>query len=368
MTTTAGPRSAHPFHMWDGIRAIPDALRAEPAWLAEAEAAAGAMLTRPAVDLVGCGTSYFAAIAIAHVVNQVAGVPARAHNAFEYAAYPPPPSGRGTLVAISHTGTTPDVVAAVAAHGDAGPTLALTDAAGSPLAQACDHVLVEPGGLEPALTKTRSYATTLRRGYALALALARRLGRRASALERALDRAGEAAAAALAAAEADDSGAAARFASAPRVLVIGGGPELATANEAALKITEAASVHAVALQVEEAAHGAWASTRPGELAILLAPAGPTAAHADRVAHGMRTLGAHTWMLTNRAAPPAEVDALTRLPDLDEPLMPLVSVIPLQVFAYRLALARGLDPDTMGTDDPRRSQARTIMRRSLAARP
>jgi glucosamine--fructose-6-phosphate aminotransferase (isomerizing) len=294
----------------------------------------------------------------------VAGLPATAHNAFEYAAYPPPAAGRGALVALSHTGTTPDVVAAVQEHraGDR-PAIALTDVPSSPLADACDGALVGPGGLEPALPKTRSYATALQRGYALALAVARRRGRQAPALAAALAEASDVAAALVRETETEVRRLAEAFAAAPRVVVIGGGPELATANEAALKITEAAGMHADAWEVEEAAHGTWASTGAGELAIVVAPEGRSSEHARRVARGMAAAGASVWVLGNGAAV-AGADAHTALPAVDELAMPLFSVLPLYAFAYHLALLRGRNPDVMGTDAERYREARGIMRLSL----
>ncbi|WP_084425168.1 SIS domain-containing protein [Kibdelosporangium aridum] len=333
------------YRMWEGILAIPDALRHSPAGL---DAAAQAVASRQSIDLIGCGTSHFAAIAIAHAFQSVAGITARVHNAFEYAAYPPPHPD--TLIALSHTGTTADVMAAVTAHS--GLSVALTDAPMSPLAQACDHVLVGPGGLEPALTKTRSYATTLSRGYALALAVARLLGRPAPALEQTLSQAGDLAAFTLATNSANATALAKEFASATRIVVVGGGPELATAREGALKVTEAAAMHSEAWQVEEAAHGTWASTEPGELVIVLAPHGRSEAHAQRIAQGMRIAGAEVWLLGDS------------LPQVDEMMMPLFSMLPLYVFAYRLALARGRNPDIMRTDEEKHRAAREIMRRTV----
>ncbi|MCE7004212.1 SIS domain-containing protein [Kibdelosporangium philippinense] len=335
------------YQMWGGILAIPDALRHSPIGLG---IAAEAVASRQSIDLIGCGTSHFAAIAIAHAFQNFAGITARVHNAFEYAAYPPPHPD--TLIALSHTGTTADVMAAVTSH--TGLSVALTDAPMSPLAQACDHVLVGPGGLEPPLTKTRSYATTLARGYALALAVARLLGRPVPAMEKTLAQAGDLAAFTLATNSADATALASRFASASRIVVVGGGPELATAREGALKVTEAAAMHSEAWQVEEAAHGTWASTEPGELVIVLAPHGRSEAHAHRIAEGMRLVGAEVWLLRDS------------LPDVDEMLMPLFSVLPLYVFAYRLALARGLNPDIMRTNESKHRAAREIMRRSVTA--
>jgi len=360
----SGARSSHPFHMWDGLQAIPAALREVETTGPGVDALAAIVAAQPRADLVGCGTSYFAGIAIAHALQGAAAVAATSHNAFEYAAYPPPAAARGALLALSHTGTTPDVVSAVEEHRAGGrPAIALTDVPESPLAAACDGALVGPGGLEPALPKTRSYATALLRGYALAAAVAERRGHPAHGLAAALAQAGDLAAAVVRDTDAQARRLAQRFARAPRIVVIGGGPEVATANEAALKITEAAGMHADAWEVEEAAHGTWASTSAGELAIVLAPEGRSAEHARRVARGMATAGASVWALSNGAAVDG-ADEHTALPDVDELAMPLFSVLPLYALSYHLALARDRNPDVMGTDEERYRDARAIMRLSL----
>jgi glucosamine--fructose-6-phosphate aminotransferase (isomerizing) len=122
-------------------------------------------------------------------------------------------------------------------------------------------------------------------------------------------------------------------------------------------------MHADAWEVEEAAHGTWASTSENELAIVLAPEGRSAEHARRVARGMATAGAAVWTLGNGGALDGAVEH-TALPDVDELAMPLFSVLPLYAFSYHLALARDRNPDTMGTDEDRYREARSIMRLSL----
>ena len=349
------------FHMRAGMEASPGALEETAGWSGDVPAAAAALADASSVDLAGCGTSYFAGMAIAHVLQEV-GIPAQAHNAFELAAYPPPADPRRALVAISHTGTTPDAVAA--ARDRSAPTIGLTDAADSPLVRACDHALIGPGGMEPALPKTRSYLTTLQRGYTLALAAGAAHGAATAELDDALRGAPEVAATSLAAEGIDAL--AQRFSRAGRIVVVGAGPEVATANEAALKITEAAGMHADAWEVEEAAHGTWASAEPDELAVLLAPRGRGAEAIRRIGRGLRAIGVATWVLGTDPEALAEADHATALPELPEPLAPLASPLPLYRFAFELALARGANPDVMRQDEPRHREARTIMRRSLPA--
>jgi len=147
-----------------------------------------------------------------------------------------------------------------------------------------------------------------------------------------------------------------------RIVVAGGGPQHATAQEGMLKLTEAALISSVAWEIEEAVHGTWASTTEDDLLILLAMDGPCYESAVRLAGGMKTVGSKVWMITNRAWNGPAVDAVTSLPDGEpELLMPLYAILPIYLFTYFTALAKNLSPDAMGLTDPRFLDARNQMR-------
>ncbi|PSL00682.1 SIS domain-containing protein [Murinocardiopsis flavida] len=341
-----------------------------PGLLAEADdgeaARAGAAVFGAArtLDIVGCGTSLFAGEALRHAFES-AGLRTDVREAYEYAAFPPPLADGDALLAISHTGRTPDVVASARLPGRArSAVVAITDEPGSPLGTSAERVLADHRGHEPALPKTRSYISTLLRGLGAARGAAEARGEAApgAAEVRAL---ADPAAELLERSWQQAEELAAKFASVPRIVVIGGGPEVATANEAALKLTEAADQHADSWQIEEAAHGTWASTRNGELAVVLAPRGHSAA-GSRVLAGMRGIGAVTWAIGGDPRLAAEADLATPVPEVPALLAPLLTILPLYCLAERLAQARGLDPDIMRQDVPRYRAAREVMRRSLAA--
>jgi hypothetical protein len=108
-------RSAHPFLMWEGVSSVSATLRGSlrPERQGEVGRAAEALDGVQVVHLTGCGTSYFSAIAATYALPKIAGVPAVAHDAFEFAAYPPAGLDRAGFVAISHTGSTESVMAAL---------------------------------------------------------------------------------------------------------------------------------------------------------------------------------------------------------------------------------------------------------------
>jgi glutamine---fructose-6-phosphate transaminase (isomerizing) len=269
-------------------------------------------------------------------------------------------------VGISHTGGTPPVVRAIEmARGQGACTVAYCDGIPSALTRTSEWLIPSSMGAEPALPKTRSYASALMRGYLQAVALAQLAGKDVRVWEAALQRAPELARQVLSASEAQAQELANRWHTCRRMVVSGGGPQHATALEGMLKLTEAAMVNAAGWEIEEAVHGTWASTVEDDLMILPAIEGPGFAAAARLAGGMKAIGAKVWVLTNRPWNGVEVDAITRLPQGEpEVFMPLYAVLPIYQFAYFTALSRNLSPDTMRMSDPRFLEARKQMRSSL----
>ncbi|HVN53809.1 MAG TPA: SIS domain-containing protein [Anaerolineaceae bacterium] len=361
-------RQAHPYHMWDGINSIPAGLEdilAQPAVEAIHEASRAVQEKSP-IHLLGCGTSYFAAGAIALAIQHIAGLPAYAWEAYEFLAYPPVALEGSAVIGISHTGSTPPTVrAAEMARSLGACTVAYTDAAESALSRASEWRVASTLGVEPALPKTRSYPATLLRGYLQACELARLSGKEASGWEAALSKSPSLARQVLAGCEAQARELAERWNTRRRIVVSGGGPQHVTAQEGMLKLTETALATSTSWEIEEAVHGTWASTTEDDLVILLAIDGPGYESAARLAGGMKTIGCQVWALTDRPWEGHAVDALTALPAGEPELfMPLYAILPIYQFAYFLALVRGLSPDAMGMDNPRFFEARLQMRSTI----
>jgi glucosamine--fructose-6-phosphate aminotransferase (isomerizing) len=361
-------RKAHPFHMWDGIQSIAagiEDIRSSNV-LAAINDSAASILEKSPIHLMGCGTSYFAGIAIAHAIQSIANLAAYPWQAFEFLAYPPIGIQNSTIVGISHTGGTPPVVRAVEMGRKLGAcTVAYSDGIPSALTRASEWVIPSTMGAEPALPKTRSYTSTLMRGYLHSVALAGFNGKETSSWEAALRRAPELARQVIAANEAQARDLANRWVLSRRVVVSGGGPQHATALEGMLKLTEASMFNATSWEIEEAVHGTWASTVEEDLIILLAMEGPSFDATVRLAGGMKAIGSKVWVLTNRAWKGVKVDVITQLPEGEpEVFMPLYAILPIYLFSYFSALAKNLAPDTMRLSDPRFLQARMQMRSSL----
>jgi glucosamine--fructose-6-phosphate aminotransferase (isomerizing) len=262
---------------------------------------------------------------------------------------------RALVIGISQSGRSPDVVGVVEEGRRQGAlTLAVTNDRSSPLAVAAEWVIDVAAGPERAVAATKTYtaellvlallSTVLRDGAAGAHET---LARVPAAMRSALD------------AEADAERAAAHFRDMRACVVLGRGFEYATALEWALKLKELTYLFADAYSAADFQHGPIAMAEPGLPVLAVAPSGR--ARADMLSLLARLhdeLGATLLVVADRfdgLPAGADVlglstgsrsvdrrdDAIAILPDW---LMPIVSIIPGQLFAYHLALARGGDPE------------------------
>ena len=233
-----------------------------------------------------------------------------------------------------------------APDGYGAATIGVTADARSPLARAVQHVVDSRTGPEDVPPKTKGFTTTAAAACRLGVALARSAGvgpDECDALAAALAALPERTAAALAAAEAAAPRLVGRLERAGGFFVVGTGTLVPAACEGALKVLEAAKVLAEGRELEEMLHGYFNAVGPETGLILLA--GPGAPR-DKVAAFCRAadmVGAPLGTVAFPGAPVAAPDVA--LPESGHPaLAPLIAVVPVQVLAYRLAVARGRDPD------------------------
>ncbi|MBI1736605.1 MAG: SIS domain-containing protein [Candidatus Rokubacteria bacterium] len=350
------PRTGHPYYMHDAIFAQPGALRLVGRGNDAALDATAAKAREAArVVLAGIGSSWHAALFGERLLAQAGGLGARvrAMSAFELAAYGPAPDAATVTIVVSHGGGSRYVREALDAAKRAGGTAIALTGKGHEALRAADHVLrtIEP---EASSTHTVSYTTAL----ALLVSLAIRLG--AAGLAHELGEIPDHVATLLGQESWDDM--AARYAGRRRYWVLGGGPNVATAHEIALKMSEAAHVTALGFEVEQFLHGAWAAVETDDLVVVVAPPGPTHARALMAARVAREIGAAVLMLaeeSDREAAAAASETIA-IPPTPERLSPIVAVVPLQLLTYHLALARGVNPDTMRTHEPAYGRARGAM--------
>jgi len=247
-----------------------------------------------------------------------------------------------TVIALSQSGRTPDVVEYVARARSAGAfTVALTNDVGSDLAAASEAVLPLAAGPEHSVAASKTYLNQIG-ALGLLAAYAAAEGRR---FAEGIRETADLLEAALPALEEQARGVALSFASVGRMFVVGRGIEFATAREIALKLLETCRVAAEPLTATALAHGPVAALDPLFPVWTVASDDETLPSVVEAAERVRAAGATLVASGDAAAAiPGAAYALP-VPRPPEPLLsPLLSVVPGQLFASALARARGLDAD------------------------
>ena len=245
------------------------------------------------------------------------------------------------VIGISQSGRTPDVAEYLAdARRRGAYTIAVTNDEGSVLAGAAHAVLPTGAGEERAVPATKTYTSQLA-VLALLFALWSR-DEETPALLR--DPVPEAMETTLQETDAVDR-LIEMLGDRSRLLVAARGYNFATSLEAALKLKETCYLDAAPYSAADLMHGPIAVVDPSWPALLFAAPGPTFGAMLELAGELRARGATVAVV----GPPGEADhhADLLLPvagDPPEPLSPLVAILPAQLLALRLALARGIDPD------------------------
>jgi glucosamine--fructose-6-phosphate aminotransferase (isomerizing) len=258
-----------------------------------------------------------------------------------FTLYKQPPDMREALViGISQSGQSVDIIQVLTeAHRQGAPTLCLTNSPDSPLAKAAEHVILCHAGEERSIAATKTYTTQLVALALLTTALANS-GERLAAIQ-VLPQAVEQT---LALEEHIQRGVE-RYRYMEHCVVIGRGYNYATAFEIALKLKELTYVLAEPYSSADFLHGPIAIVEEGFPVIVVAPRGRTYDDVCRLARDLRGKAAELVVISDQEE--ASALATTPLPlpvSVEEWLSPVLCVLPGQLFAYHLTLAKGYDPD------------------------
>jgi glutamine---fructose-6-phosphate transaminase (isomerizing) len=289
------------------------------------------------------GSSDHAAIYAQYVLGIRNGLPVALAAPSMFSIFGAPPRIADALViGISQSGESPDIVAVLdEARHQGAPSIAITNAPGSPLASAADHVLTLEAGPELAVAATKTYTTQLLAIASLSAALAS--GREAVEVQHELHVVPDALAGALEA-ESLVQAAVGRLRRTERAIVIGRGYEYATAREVALKIQELSQVMAHAWSSSDFEHGPLALLEPGFPLVAIVSNDVAGAPLLPLLRRVREdLGVEVVVISSRddAAEFSPIPASHALPAW---LAPIASIVPGQLLAYHLARARGLDTE------------------------
>jgi len=352
--TTPAPRTQHPYFMYDAIVGQPEAIRTVIATQSERCAEVAAVLsTKRRIYVVGIGTSWHAALVGASIMD--GGPEAFACNSFEFCVSPPRVTPDDAVIVISHRGTKRSSYDALDVANSLGAyTVAITSTDPGPRILAADAGIrtVEQ---ERSAAFTISYTTALTVLAMLNLGMGGRLDGPDNGLNTFPGEIAD-----ILGAEDDVRALVAEHHARRRFISAAWGANRANAYEVALKIKETSRADCEGFQTEQLLHGPFCSLDSDCLLTLIAPAGEDRGRPVDLALAARELGTPVWALTNRHDDGlAEAGAVTfPLPDCPGYLMPIASVVPLQLFTYYLALTRGTHPDLFQQDDPLQAAART----------
>ena len=302
------------------------------------------------VHLVGCGTAMHAGMVGKAAIEALARVPAQVEIASEFRYRNPILRPEDLVIIISQSGETSDTLAALKLAKSRGvPVLAIVNVVGSSIARAADYVMYTYAGPEIAVASTKAYMVQMCVLYLFALRLAYARGMQTDAEIRRLTaellRAEEVIKPRLADCE-QIKYLASRFVNTQSCFFIGRGFDYSLSLEGSLKLKEISYVHSDAYAAGELKHGTISLVTDGVPVIALATQKQVYEKTISNAKETKSRGAKVLLFTTRDAvvPDGVADYVVRLDDYDDLLMPLQLIVPLQLFAYYMAVLRGCDVD------------------------
>ena len=304
------------------------------------------------VYVVACGTSLYAGMVAKHAIEHWARIPVEVEVASEFRYRDPILDPHTLVIAMSQSGETTDTIAAAAhARAQRAPVLAIVNVVGSTMAREADAVVYTHAGPEIAVASTKCFVAQITAGLLVGLYLGQqrgavwpsevvdtvdRLKLLPDAVEQALGL------------EPEIRQLAQQWKDVPYAMFIGRHVGLPIAYEGALKLKEVSYLHAEAFPAGEMKHGPIALIDEGSLLVAVAPEGHVFSKMVSNIQEVRARGASVLAIGTTGsveALKAHADHVLVLPEASHELAtPILACIPLQLFAYHIAAARGLDVD------------------------
>ena len=359
-TAEAAEKGGYEHFMLKEIHEQPDALRqsltgritrAGRIQVPELEPVYQAVKEATRVELVACGTASYAAMIGAAALQELTDLPARVTVGSEFRYDPPPLDERTLVIAVTQSGETADTIAPTRLARERGcPIVAVTNTLGSAITREADAALFLQAGPEMAVAASKTFVTQVTTLVVLAAGIAKLRGTLSEEAEAALVEAlrglpgGAARALELNGPRAGDL--ARRYVNSRGFMFVGRGSSFPTALEGALKLKEISYVHAEGYPAGELKHGPI-SLLDAECP-LVAVATRSSTYDKLVSNVMegRARDAKVIAVATEGDDQIEriADDVCWVPDTHEILSPVLAIIPLQLFAYHVALARGTDVD------------------------
>jgi glucosamine--fructose-6-phosphate aminotransferase (isomerizing) len=303
------------------------------------------------IVIVACGTSYHAGLVGRYAIEQWARLPVEMDIASEY-RYRNPVIGTDDLViGISQSGETADTLAAMRLAREAGATvLAVTNVMGSQATRDADAVLYTRAGLEIGVAATKTFVSQVATMYLLGLKLAEVRGTldagEVTRLIAELKRLPHLMAELLERVDEPVQAIAEHWQGSEFFLYLGRHVGLPIALEGALKLKEISYIPTDAYAAGEMKHGPIALLDDSTPVVCIATEMPILDKVLSNAAEVRARGAHVIAIATEGSADVEAhaDEVIRIPQTDWLLQPILAIIPLQLLAYYIATARGLNVD------------------------
>lgn len=302
------------------------------------------------IHIVACGTAMHAGMVGKTAIERLARVPVNVDIASEFRYRDPLLTVDDLVIIISQSGETLDTLAALKLAKERGvKTLAVVNVVGSSIARAADWVIYTHAGPEIAVASTKAYSVQLAVMYLFALRLSLARGTQSEEevrrlttalqhvpelLEPLLDNCDEI------------KYLASQFMNSDDLFFMGRGFDYSLSLEGSLKLKEISYVHSEAYAAGELKHGTISLIVAGTPVVALATQENVYEKTISNVKEVKTRGGRVILLCKETAQvPADVaDFVLRLPDFEGIFMPMLMIVPLQLFAYYMSVLRGCDVD------------------------
>ncbi len=301
------------------------------------------------IVIVSCGTSYHAGLVGEYMLEEYAGIPVEVEFASEFRYRKPMLDKYTAVIALSQSGETADTLAAIREAKNKGAlTLGIVNVVGSTIARETDAGVYNHAGPEVSVASTKAFTSQLailslltlylgrRRG--MSLVTGQRIAKELLKLPRLMERIFE------------QSGTikklAKKYANRKNYLYLGRKYNFPIAFEGALKVKEIAYVSAQGYPTGEMKHGPIALIDRDALALFIMPVDSVYEKSVSGLEEIKARGGTVLAITTEGNTALEkkADAVVYIPKALEMLTPILSVIPLQLFAYHMSVAKGFDVD------------------------
>jgi glucosamine--fructose-6-phosphate aminotransferase (isomerizing) len=303
------------------------------------------------VEVIACGTAYYASLIGAATIQDWTGLPARATVGSEFRYSPPPLDADTLVIAVTQSGETADTIAPTRLARERGcPIVAVTNTVGSAITREADAVLFLQAGPEIAVAASKTFVTQVTTLVILAAAIAKARGSLGAEQElelgAALHALPDAAQRALDATGPVAADLARRYVNSRGFMYVGRGYSYPAALEGALKLKEISYIHAEGYAAGELKHGPI-SLLDAECP-LVAVATRSSVYDKLISNVMEGRARDARVIAVATEGDVQIerfaDEVCWVPDTHEALSPVLAIVPLQLFAYHTAIARGTDVD------------------------